>query len=124
MTTIALATLALTVLCLPAGAKPTSSWAEFRGSGGTGVAADSRPPAKLAAPAWKAPVAAGLSAPVIAGGRIFLTAVENGRLVTCAFDVTSGQPLWKQQAPDVPLEKVHAAGSPATSTPLADEGRV
>jgi arylsulfatase A-like enzyme/outer membrane protein assembly factor BamB len=124
MTTIALATLALTVLCLPARAKPTIPWAEFRGSGGTGVAAESRPPAKLAAPAWKAPVAAGLSAPVIAGGRLFLTAIENGRLVTCAFDVTSGQPLWKQQAPDVPLEKVHAAGSPATSTPLADEGRV
>ena len=105
-------------------AAPAGQWPEFRGTGGTGVAPDSRAPVKLVDPAWKVPVASGLSAPVLAGGRVFLTAVEEGRLVTCAFDAESGRMLWKKQAPEVPLEKVHAAGSPAASTPLADAKRV
>ncbi len=100
------------------------TWNQFRGPGGTGVAHESRAPVKLAVPTWKTPVAAGLSAPVLAGGRIFLTGVEEGRLVTCAFDAESGMPLWKKHAPDVPLEKVHAVCSPAASTPLADTERV
>ncbi len=100
------------------------TWNQFRGPGGSGVAHESRAPLRLAAPTWKTPVAAGLSAPVLAGGRIFLTSVEDGRLCTCAFDAESGKPVWKERAPDVALEKVHAVGSPAASTPFADAERV
>ena len=110
--------------CTVAWADPATPWTEFRGTGGTGVAADSRAPAELGTPAWKTPVPAGLSAPVMAGGRVFLTGVEDGRLVTCAIDSASGRLLWKRQAPAVPLEKVHASGSPAASTPCADAARV
>lgn len=106
------------------GAFADEAWNQFRGPGGSGVAQESRAPVKLDAPAWKTSVAAGLSAPVLASGRVFLTAVEGGRLVTCAFDAESGKPLWKKQAPDVPLEKVHTVCSTAASTPLADAERV
>jgi len=120
-------TLGSTIFALLAGvaeAKPANPWSEFRGTGSTGVAADSRPPTKLVEPTWKVPVVAGLSAPVIAEGRIFLTGVEEGRLVTCAFDTSTGLLLWKKQAPVVPLETVHDSGSPAASTPVVDAGRV
>lgn len=113
----------LVILC-NAAAAPGDSWTEFRGTGGTGVAADSKAPVKLETPTWKAPLAPGLSAPVVAAGRVFLTAVEDGRLATWAFDAANGSLLWNKLAPAVPLEKVHASGSPAASTPCANAERV
>jgi len=103
-----------------------ASWNQFRGPNGSGVARGCRPPVKIDARhvAWKTPVPPGLSSPVLAGNRIFLTAVADGRLVTLAFDTASGKPAWRQEAPEVPIEKVHAANSPASSTPLVDDGRV
>ena len=103
-----------------------ASWNQFRGPNGSGVALACRPPVKLDAGnvAWKTPVPPGLSSPVLAGNRIFLTAVEDGRLVTLAFDTASGKPAWRREAPKVPVEKVHEVNSPAASTPLADDERV
>ena len=66
----------------------------------------------------------GLSSPVLGGNRVFLTAVENGRLVTLALNTATGKPLWRRQAPEVKLEKVHAASSPAASTPHVDTQRI
>ena len=124
MKTFTLSTLSLVWLCLLSPAKPVEPWTEFRGTGGSGVAPGSRPPVKLAAPAWKTPVPPGHSSPILADGHLFLTALEDGRLITCAFDANSGKPLWKKPAPEVPLEEVHSAGSPAASTPVADTQRV
>lgn len=102
------------------------AWNQFRGPGGSGVAPDARPPVRLeaACQAWKTPVPPGLSSPVLSRKRIFLTAVEKGRLVTLALDAASGQLVWRQEAPSVTLEKVHVTSSPAASTPYADEERV
>ncbi|MCY2950532.1 MAG: hypothetical protein NTU53_00960, partial [Planctomycetota bacterium] len=74
------------------------SWNQFRGPNGSGVIRVCRPPMKLDAShvAWKTPVPPGLSSPVLAGNRIFLTAVEDGRLVTLAFDTASGNRLWRR----------------------------
>ena len=102
------------------------SWNQFRGPGGSGVARACRPPVKLDASqlAWKAPVARSLSSPVLAGNGIILTAVEDGRLVTLALDTASGKPTWRNEAPEVVIEKVHKTNSPAASTPLVDDERV
>ena len=102
------------------------SWNQFRGSGGSGVARASRPPMKIEAGclAWKTSVPPGHSSPVLSRNRIFLTAIDRDRLVTLAFDVASGQLAWRQEAPKVPIEKVHAISSPAASTPYADDERV
>ncbi|MGD8238937.1 MAG: PQQ-binding-like beta-propeller repeat protein [Armatimonadota bacterium] len=102
------------------------SWDQFRGPNGSGVARECRPPVKLTADhiAWKTFVPSGLSSPVLAGSRIVLTAVEDDRLVTLAFDRASGKIAWRREAPAVPLEKVHRMSSPAASTPLADNQQV
>ena len=102
------------------------SWNQFRGPSGSGVAPASRPPVKLESSclAWKTPVPPGHSSPVLWRNRIFLTAIEGDRLVTLAFDSASGRRAWRREAPQVPIEKVHAIGSPAASTPYVDGERV
>ena len=103
-----------------------SPWNQFRGPGGSGVALRCRPPVELDEEhlAWSVPVPPGLSSPVLGGGRVFLTAVEEDRLITLAFDAETGKPLWRKAAPKVAIEEVHDANSPAASTPLVDADRV
>lgn len=122
-------TLILPVLVMPivafsnvAGKFENDTWNQFRGRGGSGVAFNCHPPADLNAGnlVWKVGVPSGLSSPVIAANRLFLTAIENGRLVTLAFETESGNLAWRCEAPEVAIEKVHKANSPAASTPLVD----
>ena len=104
----------------------TFQWSQFRGPNGSGVAPGCTPPTKLEpfGQRWKTSVASGKSSPIIWDDRIFLTAVETGRLATLAIDASSGKVLWNRFAPEVRLEPVHSAGSPAASTPCADSNRV
>ncbi len=121
--------LLLTVIALPAvvlssegGELPHGTWNQLRGPGGSGVAIDCHPPVDLDAStlAWQADLPAGLSSPVLANNRLFLTGIENGRLVTLALHAESGQLSWRREVPEVPLETVHKANHPAASTPLVD----
>jgi outer membrane protein assembly factor BamB len=103
------------------------AWNQFRGPSGAGVAANGdRPPLSpdTTTLAWKAPVPPGLSSPILAGLRVVLTGVENGRLVTLAIDRKTGALAWRREAPEVPLERVHQTSSPAASTPTADAGKI
>ncbi len=101
-------------------------WNQFRGPNGSGVAPKARPPLALddAHRAWQTDLPPGLSSPVLAGDRLFLTGVEERRLVTLAFARADGRLRWRRRAPDVPLERVHRTSSPAASTPCVDERRV
>ena len=73
---------------------------------------------------WKISVPQGNSSPVIWGSKIFLTGVEDGRLVTFAIDSQSGDLLWKKRAPEVAFGKVHTANTPAASSPCTDKKHV
>ena len=102
------------------------SWNQFRGPNGAGVAPSARPPVAIGNDclAWRIPVGPGLSSPVLAGERVVLTGVDGERLVTLAYDARTGERVWRQAAPPVPLEAVHPTSSPAASTPCAADGRV
>ena len=71
-----------------AGAAPVLSsepprWPQFRGPNSSGVAETDKPPVEFGPGTnllWKAEVPAGLSSPCVWGDRIFLTAVEDGKL--------------------------------------------
>jgi len=101
-------------------------WNQFRGPNGTGVSEGCKPPLKIVADqvVWNTPLPPGKSSPVLWKDRIFLTGVENKRLVTLALDKKTGEVLWKRLAPEVPLERVHRANSVAASTPCVDERNV
>lgn len=101
-------------------------WNQFRGPNGAGTGDGFNPPLEITASraVWRTPLPEGKSSPVVWGDRLFVTGVEDGRLVTWALDAKSGRILWKRLAPEVTLERVHRANSVAASTPCADEGHV
>ena len=107
-------------------ASHSSEWNRFRGPHGSGVAESCHPPVQLgkSCEAWRVAVPQGLSSPVLSRNRVFLTAVEEGNLLTLAYDKKSGQELWRRAAPDKATEKVHQAASQAAPTPLVDQERV
>ncbi len=120
-------TAVLTLQVFPLKAEPDSStWNQFRGPNGSGVADDCQPPVVIDAEkaTWKVDVPPGHSSPVLSQQLVFLTAVEGDRLVTLAFKKQTGKLVWRKEAPKVPIEKVHQAGSPAASTPCIDDDRV
>lgn len=108
------------------GVEQVSTWSRFRGPHGSGVATGCQPPVRVGkeCEAWRVPIAGGLSSPVLSKNRIFLTAVNEGELLTLAFDKKIGKEIWRRSAPRKASEKVHQAGSQASSSALVDGQRV
>jgi outer membrane protein assembly factor BamB len=120
---IALAPLAAALVAQGVAAQ---SVAYFRVDHGRAASDDQPLPAELddAHLVWKAPLATGHSTPLIVGDRIFVTGHEGNELSTIALDRTTGDVAWRQTIRVDELEKVHAEGSPASSTPACDGRRV
>jgi len=102
-----------------------TSWPQFRGHNGNSLALEStaRLPTKIGPEegfVWKTALPAGHSSPVIAGGKIFLTAVREGKLVTFCLDQKTGMILWENTAPLRELEEIHSIGSYAQCSPVTD----
>lgn len=118
----------LAILASAAVSLSAADWPQFRGPNASGVAPDnSQIPAQIDLSTdliWKTPVGAGHSSPVIVDGKLFLTAFEDAKLWTLAFDSTKGSPLWKQEAPHEKLEEHHRRSSPAVASAACDGRRV
>jgi outer membrane protein assembly factor BamB len=79
-----------------------------------------------AALAWKVPLDAGHSTPILNGGRIFLTTwrPKSKELATVALDEKTGRVLWRKPIVPEQVEQTHEIGSPATATPVCDGTRL
>jgi outer membrane protein assembly factor BamB len=100
-----------------------SQWDRFRGPNGTGISESAGLPAEFGPKKnllWRSELAPGHSSPAIAGGRIYLTAIEHDRLYTLCLETGSGRILWKREAPRPRREKLHSLNSPASPTPVTD----
>src|SRR6266481_3790087 len=110
------------------GADTSLAWPQFRGPGGSGVADDQKPPVEFGPDKnvkWKVSVPAGLSSPIIAGDKIVITAFENGKLYTIAYNRADGKEAWRADAGAKEIEKyLKNEGSPAASTPATDGERI
>ena len=98
-------------------------WERFRGPDGTGVSESAGLPSAFGAGKnliWRTELPPGHSSPVIAGGRVYLTAVEHDHLYTLCLEQSSGRILWKREAPRPRREKLHSLNSPASPTPVTD----
>src|SRR5262245_53388547 len=98
----------------------TAWWARFGGPNGAGVAEKDKPPVQFGAASkllWKAALPAGDSSPIVWDKHIFLTGLEDDKLVVIALRRADGKLLWKQVIPAEKIEKVHAFSSPAAPTP-------
>ena len=103
-------------------------WPQFRGPNGSGIAAGQKPPVEFGPDKnvkWKVPVPSGLSSPIVAGDKLVITAFDNGKLYTIAYNRADGKEAWRAEAPAKQIEGHHKTeGSPAASTPVTDGERI
>jgi outer membrane protein assembly factor BamB len=105
-----------------------SWWPQFRGPNCSGVSETAHPPASFGPGTnqlWKMAVPAGMSSPVVWSDRIFLTALDAGKLEVHCYGRKDGRLLWKRAVPAEKLEEYHSTeGSPAASSCVTDGRRV
>lgn len=111
-------------LLLLAGVMFASDWPQFRGPNAGGVGEDAVLPVEFGPAtnvAWKTPLPPGHSSPVIAGGRIWLTAYEGDKLLTFALDQATGRILWRREAPRPRKQQIdRPANGPASASAVTD----
>lgn len=104
------------------------AWPRFRGPNGSGVAEGQKPPVEFGPGKnvkWKVAVPSGISSPIVVGDLIVLTAFDDGKLFTIAYDRADGAERWRREAPVKKLEAFHKTEcSPAASTPASDGKRI
>lgn len=110
---------------------PAADWPQFRGPNGAAVSDETGLPLKWSASdglRWKVELPGrGLSSPVIAGGRLYLTACtgyKQDRLHVLCFDATSGKKLWERQLTATGGTQCHPKTTMAAPTPATDGQRV
>jgi outer membrane protein assembly factor BamB len=111
----------------PFGARSSVEWARFRGPNGSGIADDDKPPIAFGPSErrlWKTAVPRGHSSPIVWNDHIFITAVDDGALVTLALRRKDGTVLWRRVAPTRTIEPVHPFNYPAAPTAATDGERV
>jgi outer membrane protein assembly factor BamB len=110
------------------GTQASADWPRFRGPNGSGVSEEKGELPVRFGPsenvAFTTELPPGISSPVVAGGRVYITGLRGKDLVTLALDESTGKVLWEKRAPAESLEKVHPTSSPAASTPAVDGARV
>jgi outer membrane protein assembly factor BamB len=103
-------------------------WTRFRGPNGSGVSATAaKLPVKFGPGrnlSWKTAVPFSRSSPIVAGGRVFVTAAEGENLLTLAFDGATGKQLWRQDLKRPRQAKLYRLSDNASSTPVADDKAV
>lgn len=118
------------VLCsaLAAGTVKAQAWSQFRGPNGAGVADEQKPPVEIGPDKnvkWKVTAPSGLSSPIVAGDKLVITAFDDGKLYTVAYDRATGKEAWRREAPAKEIEAyLKSDGSPAASTPATDGQRI
>ena len=125
--TLAMSALLACVLTLRAG-----DWPGWRGPEGTGVTTEKHLPVRWTATEnvrWKTPLeGAGVSAPVVVGKRVFLTASDgrhNDRLHVTCYDRNTGRLQWHVKLfGSAVSEGQYAPGGMAVPTPAADAKRL
>jgi outer membrane protein assembly factor BamB len=120
------------LVVLSALAALAGDWPAWRGPDGTGVSAETGLPTRWSATKnvrWRVPLeGAGVSAPVVSGGRLFLTSSDgrqNDRLHLLCYRCADGELLWHSRFfGSAVSEGQFAPGGMAVPTPAADGERV
>jgi outer membrane protein assembly factor BamB len=126
---IAFVLLASVLTTIGRGAEKPLPWPQFRGPGGASVAAEGQKPPIEFGPdknvKWKVPAPSGFSSPIVVGDMLVITAFDDGKLYTIAYNRADGKELWRAHAPAKQIEAYHKTeGSPAASTPVTDGEKI
>src|SRR5437763_1176359 len=98
-----------------------NQWTQFRGPNGSGVDSSAGyrlefSPSKNVV--WKAAIPFAQSSPVLAGGRVYLTASDPAKLLTICLDAKTGRELWRRALPRKASKAIFKANDPASPTPI------
>ena len=119
---------ALSLALVTLAARPADAqWTQFRGPNGSGVGSGAGYPVEFSSSknvVWKTAVPNAPSSPVVAGGRVFLTASQGDQLITMSLDAQSGRELWRRQIQRARTHKIYHGNDPASPTPVADDSGV
>lgn len=120
--------LIVTLIASATQAGQPAPWPQFRGPHGSGVADDQKPPVEFGPEKnvkWKVPVPPGASSPIVVGDQLVITAFDDGKLYTIAYNRADGTEAWRAHAPAIAIEPYHKTeGSPAASTSATDGERI
>ena len=108
---------------LASGLLTASDWTRFRGPNGSGVHEGGALPVEFGPAAnirWAAELPPGKSSPILTSNRVFVTAHQDGRLLTLAIDRSNGKVLWSRAAPERRSERMHRLNDEASPTPVTD----
>ncbi len=117
----------LLVARTPVIASDDTDWNRFRGPNGCGVADAVNLPTEFGPDKnliWRIDLPTGYSSPVIAHGKIFVTAVVDEQLFTICLKQATGEELWRQEAPRDRKEPLDPHNNPASPSPVVDDSGV
>ncbi len=112
------------LLLIPASA--LAEWDRFRGPNGSGLGPAGPLPVELGPERllFRTKVSLGHSSPILAGGRVHLTAFEDDRFLTLALDMETGALLWEAAAPRTRFTEVDSRNNAASPSVAAAEDEV
>ena len=102
-------------------------WRRFRGPNGQGVSDSVGLPVEFGPGknvVWSTTLPPGHSSPVQTAARIFLTVVEDDKLLTLCLDRSSGEVIWRRRAPRPRSERFDPRNHPEAPSPVVDEDNV
>ena len=112
----------------PSEAAATSpEWERFRGPNGSGTAEAGPLPERLDPASnviWSVTAPAGHSSPILSDDRLFITAFDDDKLLTLAYDRATGAELWRREAPRERVERLDSRNNPAAPSAAVDADRV
>jgi outer membrane protein assembly factor BamB len=116
-------------LCSLAMTASAEDWPQFRGPNCSGISTSTMSlPTQFSATqnvAWSVELGDGIGCPVVAAGRVFVSAMVDEQTVGLyAFDAESGERLWERTWHTGPLPEIHQTNSHAATTAAADAERV
>jgi len=118
------AVVACTLVTSPGSAE---EWRRFRGPNGSGVSASTGLPVEFGPDknvAWSVEIPSARSSPVLADGKIFLTAIDGDRFSTLALDEKTGKILWHRQIERDRTTEMYQGTDSASPSPVTDGANV
>ncbi len=116
----------MTLLFLALLAVAPAEWDRFRGPNGSGRGPDGSLPVEFTPDRelFRVPVPLGHSSPILAGGRVHLTAFRDDEFVTFALDMDTGETLWESIAARPRFTEVDSRNNAASPSVAATPDEV